>query len=83
MVSLWQGARINKEIKCIYYSFKKNKIRRQESLSNMQICTCMTKKGDTQALTENCIVCRSQRREAEFEPAAADAPEFLVVEPRS
>lgn len=36
----------------------------------------------TQALTENCIVCRSQRTEVVFEPALVDVPEdLLVVDP--
>lgn len=35
----------------------------------------------TQALTENCIVCRSQRTEVAFEPALPDLPEDLVVDP--
>lgn len=32
----------------------------------------------TQALTENCIVCRSQRTEVALEPAVAEVPEVLV-----
>lgn len=36
----------------------------------------------TQALTENCIVCRSQRTEVVLEPALVDVPEdLLVVDP--
>lgn len=35
----------------------------------------------TQALTENCMVCRSQRTEVALEPAVADVPEVLVVDP--
>lgn len=36
---------------------------------------------NTQALTENCSVCRSQCIEVLFEPAAADAPELIEAEP--
>lgn len=36
---------------------------------------------NTQALTENCIVCRSQRKEVGFEAEVADALEVLVEDP--
>lgn len=35
----------------------------------------------TQALTENCIVCRSQRKGVELGVDAVDAPVALVVDP--
>lgn len=38
-------------------------------------------KDFTQALTENRIVCRSQRRGGGLEPAVADVPEVLLVDP--
>lgn len=35
----------------------------------------------TQALTENCIVCRSQRKGVELGVDAVDAPVALVADP--
>jgi hypothetical protein len=39
------------------------------------------KEYPTQALIENCMVCRSQRTGLGFWPAVADGPEVLVVDP--
>lgn len=39
------------------------------------------KEYPTQALTENCIVCRYQWTEVGFCPAVADGPEALAVDP--
>jgi hypothetical protein len=39
------------------------------------------KEYSTQALTENCIVCRYQWTEVGFCPAVADGPKALAVDP--
>lgn len=51
------------------------------------VCACMHawKVYSTQALTENCMVCRSQRMEVGagvgVGPEVADAPDVLVADP--